>query len=52
MGNFRTELFWVLACIGVIYLAVDVFSEGSTSAYVAGIGAFILTVMLVTKNKE
>ena len=52
MMNNKMSIFWVLACIGVIYLAVDIFGEGATSAFVAGIAALILTIMFVTKNKE
>ena len=52
MGDFKTEILWVFACVGVIYLAVDIFGEGAASAYVAGIASLILTVMLVTGNKR
>lgn len=52
MMNNKMSIFWILACIAVIYLAVDIFGEGVASAYVAGIASLILTVMLVTGNKR
>lgn len=52
MMNNKMTIFWILACIGVIYLAIDLFGEGFSGGMIAAVVIFALTVMLVNKNKE
>ena len=52
MGDFKTEILWVFACVGVIYLAIDIFGEGEAAACVAAVTAFVLTCMMITDNKK
>ena len=44
-------MIWFLACMGVIYIVVDLFGEGSTSATVAGIGVFLVSAYYFSKNR-
>ena len=43
---------YILASLGITYIAVDIFGEGATSAHIAGFGIFILTLYLMNKEKN
>lgn len=43
---------WILASIGVISIAVKFFGEGSSSATIAGIAIFAVTVIAVTASNK
>lgn len=43
---------WIFACIGAIYLAIDLFGEGFSGGMIGAIIVFVLTVMFVTKDKD
>ena len=50
MGNNTTEFFWLIASLGFAYFVISNF-EGMLATCVAGIGIFIMLVMLI-KNGE
>lgn len=52
MGNFKTELFYALACIGVIFIIPDFLGEGATTYYIGAFVVSVLTCMMITDNKK
>lgn len=51
MSN-RVGCLYVLACIGVILLTVNLFGEGGFSATIAGIAVFAVTVIAITASSK
>lgn len=43
-------MIWFLACLGVLYVTIDIFGEGGTSATIAGIGALLVTMYMAKKG--
>ena len=43
-------MIWFLACLGVLFIVKGFFGEGSTTAYIAGIGALLVTMYMASKG--
>lgn len=43
---------WFLACIGVIYMAVDWFGEGATAAHLGAVAIFVVTALAFSNSKK